>query len=522
MIPSYVGVTEFVQLLADEGFMPHGMCYMWNPGTLWANVIGDSVTSVSYFMIPGYLIYFVNKRKGIELKGIFLAFAAFIVSCGAVHAISVINVWHPFYNLSGVLKIIMAAVSLATVVLMYLKMPLALKIPSPADLQKVNEQLRVEIEEKNQLQDQLEQQTKELQKAVKLLNDTQKAANIGSWRVDLEGQEVLWSDQTYRIYNMDTKDEISLDAAIRQFKPEHREEIHETLKIAEDEQRSWDKEWQLTGSEGMDKWVRSIGYPVVEEGEVVAIEGLLMDVDEQRRASDGLKKRTEELEESNQELESFSYSISHDLRAPLRSINGYSQILKEDYEEKLDEEGVRILNVISESARKMGELIDDILAFSRLGRKEIVKKELDMEMLAASVSNDIKSSYGVSNEIEINITDLPPAYGDISLVNQVLQNLIENAVKYSSDEDKISVEIGAVNEPDGQLYYISDNGVGFNMKYHDKIFGVFQRLHTDSDFKGTGVGLAIVKRIIQKHGGRIWAESKPGEGSTFYFKLGSA
>lgn len=516
----FVGVSEIIQLLGDEGFMPHGMCYMWNPTTLWANVIGDTVTSVSYFMIPGFLIYFVNKRRSIELRGVFLAFAAFIISCGAVHAISVVNVWSPFYNLSGVLKILMAVVSLATVVLMYLKMPLALKIPSPADLQVVNDELRVQIEAKNKLQHQLEEQTKQLQKTVQLLNDTQRAANIGSWRLDLEEKEVMWSEQTYRIYNIDKEADISLETAITLFKQEHWDDINQTIRTATEKKANWDKEWLLVDADKQKKWVRSIGYPVVEEGEVIAIEGLLMDIDAQKRASDELKERTEELEESNQELESFSYSISHDLRAPLRSINGYSQILKEDYDDKLDDEGIRLLDVICESARKMGELIDDILAFSRLGRKDLVKKKLDIHMLVRSISEEVKNSFEASNNVIIEISDLPPAYGDISLIHQVFQNLVENAIKYSSVREEIRLEIGATEMNGDTVYFVKDNGVGFNMDYHDKIFGVFQRLHTDSEFKGTGVGLAIVKRIIQKHNGDIWAESVQGKGSTFYFKLG--
>jgi two-component system sensor kinase len=515
----YVGVSGVLELIVDNGFMPHGMCYMWNPLTLWSNVVGDSVTALSYFMIPGFLIYFVNKRENIELKGVFLAFAGFIVSCGAVHAISVANVWVPLYNLSGGLKILMAVISLATVILMYLKMPVALKIPSPSELQKINERLRVEIKEKNELQKRLEEQTSELKSALKLLNNTQQAANVGSWRLNFSEEEVQWSDQTYRIHGIDTETKIPLTTGITLFAEDHWPEIHEALDQLRNEGKSWDREWQLIDSNKQKKWVRSIGFPVYEDGKIVAAEGMLLDVDAQKRASDELKERTLELEDSNKELESFSYSISHDLRAPLRSINGYSEILKEDYEEKLDEEGVRLLNVIRDSATKMGSLIDDILAFSRLGRKELERKKVDMNVIASSVTKDVRTAFEGNQTIRFSIQDLPPAHGDLSLLHQVYQNLIENAVKYSAGEKIINIEIGSREEDDKTIYYVKDNGVGFNMDYHDKIFGVFQRLHTDKEFHGTGVGLAIVKRIIKKHNGAIWAESEVGKGSTFNFTL---
>ncbi|MBO6522417.1 MAG: PAS domain-containing protein [Balneolaceae bacterium] len=228
--------------------------------------------------------------------------------------------------------------------------------------------------------------------------------------------------------------------------------------------------------------------------------------------------RTEELNKANQELEAFSYSVSHDLRAPLRSINGFADILEEDYWDSLDEEGRRLVGIIKESGIKMGQLIDDILEFSRLGRKAINKGVVDMKEVFKEVTKEV-SSLNKDLDISFKLSELTNVNGDLSLLKQVVTNLISNAVKYSSKEKNIKIEVSHT-EKDGKIVFsVRDNGTGFDMKYHDKLFGVFQRLHSSNDFEGTGVGLAIVRRIITKHGGEIWAESELDKGSIFYFSL---
>ncbi len=231
-----------------------------------------------------------------------------------------------------------------------------------------------------------------------------------------------------------------------------------------------------------------------------------------------VQKRTKELERANKELESFSYSVSHDLRSPLRSINGFADILEDDYRDKLDDEGIRLLNIIKSSGIKMGQLIDDILSFSRLGRKALVTSEVDMNLLVKEVLREVKMGYE-HLEMDVSLKKLPKVSADLALLKQVISNLISNAIKYSSKEKKIVLNIASVKKDDYIVISIQDNGAGFDMKYHDKLFGVFQRLHSDNEFEGTGVGLAIVKRIINKHGGDVWAESELGAGSTFYISL---
>lgn len=230
-----------------------------------------------------------------------------------------------------------------------------------------------------------------------------------------------------------------------------------------------------------------------------------------------LQNNIVQLEGTNNELESFSYSVSHDLRAPLRSLMGYSQILGEDYTDILGEEGKRLIQVIQRNAMKMNALIDDLLEFSRLGKKELGVTEIDMALVVNQVIQDLKNS--IKHEVEFIVDPLPAAHADFSLITQVWANLISNAVKYSSKKPSPRVTIGSYPDNGHTVYFVKDNGAGFEMTYAQKLFGVFQRLHKQEDFEGTGIGLAIIHRVITRHGGKVWGEGKLNEGASFYFSL---
>jgi PAS domain S-box-containing protein len=230
-----------------------------------------------------------------------------------------------------------------------------------------------------------------------------------------------------------------------------------------------------------------------------------------------LEHQVTELATVNKELETFTYSVSHDLRAPLRAVDGFSQALESDYASALDAEALRYLTRIRGNVRRMGQLIDDLLRFSRLSRKGLETGDIDMAALVQNVVEDLVRTRPVQPELKV--TDLPPAGGDIDLLRQVWNNLIDNAIKYSSKRPDARVEISGRSDGSEVTYSIRDNGVGFDMAYADKLFGVFQRLHRQDEFEGTGVGLAIVQRVIHRHGGRVWAESAPDQGAAFHFTL---
>jgi len=231
-----------------------------------------------------------------------------------------------------------------------------------------------------------------------------------------------------------------------------------------------------------------------------------------------VNERTAQLEFANSELQAFAYSVSHDLRAPLRAIDGFSKFILKDYSANLDEEGQRLLGLIRSNTQKMDKLITDILALSRVTRSEQKKSRVDMTKMAFSMFNEAASPE-IKLKLNFIIETLPDIYADPTYIKQVWINLISNAIKFSSLRMNPEIKIGGYQEEGSNVYYVRDNGVGFNPEYGHKLFGVFQRLHKANEFEGTGVGLAIVERIIHRHAGKVWAEGKEGTGATFYFSL---
>jgi signal transduction histidine kinase len=271
---------------------------------------------------------------------------------------------------------------------------------------------------------------------------------------------------------------------------------------------------------------RPLGPDAVQRGAVAVFH----DITELRRLNERLEQRVrdrtaeladqaERLKEANAELEAFSYSVSHDLRAPLRTVDGFARMLSLDYSDALDDEGRRYLAKVRSGAQNMGHLIDGLLSFSRLQRQPLVRDGVAMDALVRAVWEDLAGERG-ERRIELRVEDLPPATGDPRLVRQVLANLLGNAIKYTAHQPAASVHVRAVTDVDGQVVYeVRDNGVGFDMRYADQLFKVFQRLHRREDYEGTGIGLALTARIVRRHGGRIWAEAEAGVGATFRFTL---
>jgi two-component system sensor histidine kinase/response regulator len=234
--------------------------------------------------------------------------------------------------------------------------------------------------------------------------------------------------------------------------------------------------------------------------------------------NEDLKEKNIDLEMINKELESFTYSVSHDLRAPLRAINGYAEVLQRSYEQTLDDRGKQFLGKVIASAERMEDLIEKLLAFSRIGRRKVNKTLVDMNDLVREALEEVCSDMSYKMP-QVAIRELPAVQGDIELLRQVFINLLSNAFKYSSKKDEAVIEIGAQREGNEVIYSVKDNGAGFDMSHAGKLFGVFQRMHGSSEFEGTGVGLAIVQRIIEHHGGRVWAEAEKDKGATFSFAL---
>ncbi len=353
--------------LRDTSFLPHGYCYLWNPGLLGLHLVSDSIITLSYYSIPLALVWFVRKRPDVPFNWMFGLFAVFIFGCGTTHLMEIWTLWHPSYWAAGVIKGLTAVASVGTAVALVPLLPRAVALPTPTQLERVNAELAA----------------------------------------------------------------------------------------------------------------------------------------------------------ANRELESFAYSVSHDLRAPLRAVNGFAQALVEDHGPALAPEARAMLDTVQANSRRMGRLIDDLLAFSRLGRQALTASPVDMTALAREVADELTPADGAA-QLRIEVAPLPPTQGDPALLRQVWLNLLGNAIKFSSGRPAPHVQVTGHQAEAETVYTVTDNGVGFDMRYADKLFGVFQRLHADREFQGTGVGLALVQRIVQRHGGRVWGEGRVDRGATFAFSLPTA
>lgn len=364
------------------------------------------------------------------------------------------------------------------------------------------------------------------------LKEAQILAKMGSWEIDLISNKALWSDEMYNIFELDKKIfnysyESSLDATVH---PDDREFVNNAFTNAIKNKKPYDIIHRILTKEDEIKYVNekctiehdSLGIPIKAVGTTQDITERRIADEEIKRLNDTLEKkvieRTGELESANKDLEAFAYSISHDLRAPLRHIDGFSTLLKKQIPEPT-EESERFFNKIAESVTKMSNMIDGLLKFSRLGRKVIDKVDVDLNILIRAVINQYKIEIE-NRKIEFKIGLLPIVQGDYTLLQVVFENLISNAIKFTSKKELAIIEIDQCkNNTKECTIYIRDNGAGFDMHYEDKLFKVFQRLHTEKEFDGTGIGLANIKQILQKHGGHIKAEGSVDNGATFYLYL---
>lgn len=290
-------------------------------------------------------------------------------------------------------------------------------------------------------------------------------------------------------------------------------------------------EYRMRHANGSWRWLysREVIFARAETGQPTQVLGVIQDITDQKVAEEEVRRlnaelearvqeRTGQLEAAIRELEAFSYSVSHDLRAPLRAIDGFSRIVWEEYANQLDAEGREYLRLVRENTRQMGQLIDDLLAFSRLNRQAIQPQPLDMDSVVQH------ALAGFASEIErravnVALAPLAPCAGDAAMLRLVWVNLIANALKYTRHQPHVEISIGSRQEGQELIYFIRDNGIGFDMRYAHKLFGVFQRLHRAEEYEGNGVGLATVQRVIHRHGGRVWGESSPGQGAKFAFAL---
>ncbi len=363
------------------------------------------------------------------------------------------------------------------------------------------------------------------------LNESQRLARIGSWDWNAVTDTIWWSPEYYHIYGLDpARPTPNYLEHLQVYAPASAERLDRLVRRALEQGTPYEVDLELAHPTSSTRWIVARGEVKRDDpGRIVGLRGTAQDITERRALQEELERingelevrveqRTAELAEAVRELEAFSYSVSHDLRAPLRAIHGYASLLEELSDAPLEDERTGLLRSLRTNATRMGQLIDDLLTLSRSSRAQLSKSRLDMRTLAQEVLADLVPPDNASG-IELQVGPLPDAFGDPALIRVVLHNLLSNALKYSAPRATPRIEVGAHTGDRGNEYFVRDNGVGFDPRFVDKLFGVFERLHSTAEFEGTGIGLALVKRIVTRHGGTVRAEGAVDQGATFSFTL---
>ena len=497
-------------------YIPHGHCYLWQTPLVWLHVASDFLIALAYFSIPIILFYFVRQQEDNPFEKIIVFFSLFIFSCGATHLMSIWTLWYPNYWISGGIKVVTALVSCYTAIELFEFFPFALSLPNPQVLEKANQNLAEQVGETKKIKSELEQERSFLKAILNSLADGVVACdrngilaifnpasqNIFGTLKPLDSQK--WSEH-YNLYYPDGKTYL---------KPE---DI--PLAKAFAGETFTDLELITIPSDSSPMILRANGCPIIDsDGDKLGAVVTVKNITEREEAEQKLKQLNAELLQSNQELEQFAYIASHDLREPLRMVISFTQLLAQKYQGQLDEEAATIIGFAVDGAKRMEVLIEDLLLFSRLGKQnrtfEIVNCNLVLEKVLSNLQMSIQEV-----EATIKIKPLPNVVGDEVQLVQLFQNLISNALIYR--RDRVHIEITASDRDRGWLFSVKDNGIGIDSASKHRIFEVFQRLHPKDKYSGTGIGLAICKKIVERHGGSIWVESELGVGSNFRFTLNS-
>lgn len=661
-------MNDFLSWSIPSGFLPHGQCLLWESGLIWLHVIADSAIVLAYYSIPFILANFVRKRVDLSFGWMLHLFSAFIFACGTTHLMGIWTLWQPVYFVEGLTKVVTAVLSIGTAILLVRLVPQALTWPSPAQLEKVNEELRSEIAQRLRVEAELREasddlkaliekrttelavETVERRRSIEVLRENRaqfktlaEVAPVGIFHCDRDGFIKYSNERLIQMIGVTSQEEVGtawghalhpddhdrvLAAWARTvetgqpFRSEHRF-VHPDGSVTwvlgqastvsdEDgtvmgfvgtltdvtEDKTKEEQFRLVvesapcgmlmvNSEGritlinaqiealfgysrneligclieqliptrfrnahpeMRKTyghapsVRSMGvgrdlfglrkdgteFPVevglnpIHAEEDVFVLATVVDISERKHAEQELERQTAELSRSNHELEQFAYVASHDLQEPLRMVSSYCGLLARRYKGKIDQDADEFIQFAVEGATRMKDLIDDLLTYSRVGRRGATPVTIEATKSVRAAVANLQIAITERGAV-IHCDALPTVFADPTQLIQVFQNLIGNALKFSSERPPVirisSCIISGIKGAPQWRFSVQDNGIGFDQQYSERVFSIFQRLHTRSEYPGNGMGLAIVKKIVERHGGRIWVESTPGAGTTFFFTL---
>jgi two-component system sensor kinase FixL len=517
----------------SANFMPHGYCYMWDPRIVWLHVISDALIAVAYYCIPIILIHFVRKNRSLPFNKVFWMFGTFILACGTTHVMEIWTIWHATYFVAGLIKALTAAVSVLTAVMLIPLVPKAMLLPNLVrSQQQASRELAVQ---KFALDQHAIVAMTDVQGTITYVNE--KFCEISQY----SKEELL--GKNHRILNSG----------------HHPKEFFHQMYHTIANGKVWHGQIKNRAKDGSFYWVDTTIVPTLDaEGKPCQYVAIRADVTERKRAEEELAKlhremearnlrleeqtlelqrtrdeleyrvikRTEDLakanetlESSNIELQQFAYVASHDLQSPLRSISGFVQLLKMDYEEQLDDQARDYIRRTVQSIVQMQTLIRDLLSYSRVDARSRPFVAVPLaDVFRGSVSLlqlSIRDAGG-----QVTCDELPVVLGDSSQLAQLMMNLISNGLKYhGTDPPHVHVSAEPGTKKSEWIVSVRDNGIGIDPKYFGRIFEIFKRLHDQNAYPGTGIGLAVCRRVVERHGGTIWVESEPGHGSNFRFSM---
>jgi PAS domain S-box-containing protein len=544
-------VNVIARFFSSTGFIPHGYCFHWSPGVLWTYVGSDAVIALSYYSIPIALWVFTQRRVGLPFSWLFLMFALFILACGTTHLIAIVDIWQPYYWLDAGTKTVTAIASLATAIVVWPLIPKALALPSQKQLAGINDDLLREVAARRaveeQLQalnreleqrvsrrtaelesvaDQLHRKSAEVEQALQLLRESEKRfrgtfeqAAVGIAHVGPDGTWLRVNQRLCDIVGYGREELLLMTFQDITHPDDLDADLAQVRQVLDGQIKTYTLDKRYRRKDRSEVWIAlTVALVRDDAGSPEYFISVVEDITERKRAEEQLHRRTEELARSNHDLEQFAYVASHDLQEPLRAVSGSLQLLSRRYEGQLDAKANEFIGHAVDGAIRMDTLIKDLLTYSRVGRLDDPRQPTSCDEALDSALKNLSAAIREAGA-QVSRSPLPTVRAIAAQLTLLFQNLIGNAIKFRREGTAPNIQVG-VEARDGEwCFRVEDNGIGIDPQYFERIFAIFQRLHTRREYPGTGIGLALCRRIVERHGGRIWVESEPGMGTRFFFTV---